>query len=331
MFNIPIVLFIFKRADKSVEIIKRISLIKPTKLYLIADGGRDSKEHQLALKTRLAVKNAVTWKCEIIENFSSNNRGVYENIANGAKWVFSLEEQAIFLEDDNLPEISFFHFCKELLTLYRYNDQILYIAGTNYLNYLENAKKFSYVFSRNMFPCGWASWSDKFNKFYDGNFDYYSKSSLKKIRKHYSYKNFYKYDTIRFDSEIERKNNGFSFNSWDYQLAFSLRYFNKLCVVPNINQIKNIGVDNSSIHGGNNSDMIMTNRLTKMDSFPINFPLVHPLTVKINKIYEHKIEKYLTPPSYIPTVRLFIILLRKLLGIPNHVPLKTGIRNFFRL
>jgi hypothetical protein len=182
-----------------------------------------------------------------------------------------------------------------------------------------------------MFPCGWASWSDKFNKFYDGNFDYYSKSSLKKIRKHYSYKNFYKYDTIRFDSEIERKNNGFSFNSWDYQLAFSLRYFNKLCVVPNINQIKNIGVDNSSIHGGNNSDMIMTNRLTKMDSFPINFPLVHPLTVKINKIYEHKIEKYLTPPSYIPTVRLFIILLRKLLGIPNHVPLKTGIRNFFRL
>ena len=44
-FDIPVVLFIFKR-EKAVEVIKRLSIVKPTKLYILADQGRDDIERK---------------------------------------------------------------------------------------------------------------------------------------------------------------------------------------------------------------------------------------------------------------------------------------------
>ena len=46
-FEIPVALFMFLREEKSVEIIKRISKIKPSVLYLIADGGRTEENIKL--------------------------------------------------------------------------------------------------------------------------------------------------------------------------------------------------------------------------------------------------------------------------------------------
>lgn len=37
-FDIPVVLFVFKR-EKAVEVIKRLSEVKPSKLYILADQG----------------------------------------------------------------------------------------------------------------------------------------------------------------------------------------------------------------------------------------------------------------------------------------------------
>jgi hypothetical protein len=331
MFNKPIVLFIFKRANKSVEIIKQISNIKPLKIYLIADGGRTKSEHYDCIICRQLVEKAIDWKCEVIKNYSPTNRGVYENIANGSKWVFSQEEEAIFLEDDNFPELSFFEFCKQLLEKYKDNDQILYIAGTNYLEKVKFQSNSSYVFSQNMFPCGWASWRNKFSKYYDGNLDLYNSESLKVIKKYYKNRVFYNYDVSRFNSEYERKQNNKKFFSWDYQLAFSLRFFNKYCIVPSYNQILNIGVDEHSIHGGNSSNLIMTKRLTRMKSHSLSFPLIHPKVLKVNRKFEHKIEKLLTPPSMYPLNKLIIRIIRRIFRISKTIPLMQGLKDFFKL
>ena len=43
MFDIPVVLFIFKRL-KAVDVVKRIGCVQPRKLYIIADGGRTPTE-----------------------------------------------------------------------------------------------------------------------------------------------------------------------------------------------------------------------------------------------------------------------------------------------
>lgn len=133
-FDIPVALFMFKRKDTLLRIIKVLSIVKPQKLFLISDEGRNIKEKTEVAETRKAVEEAINWNCAVIKYYASDNRGVYKNIAGGAKWVFSQEEKAIFLEDDNLPEITFFEYCKELLDLYRDDERILWICGTNYLS-----------------------------------------------------------------------------------------------------------------------------------------------------------------------------------------------------
>ena len=135
-FDIPIALFMFKRSDTLLKIIAVLSKIKPKKLYLLSDQGRNEEEIRIVEKTRNLIENAIDWDCEIIKNYASENRGVYENIGEGARWVFQQEKKAIFLEDDNLPEISFFSYCKELLDKYENNNKILWICTTKYFSFI---------------------------------------------------------------------------------------------------------------------------------------------------------------------------------------------------
>ena len=167
-FDIPVAIFIFKR-DKAVDIVKRIGQVKPKRLYILADQGRNEEEKRLAEQCRRSVEQAIDWDCEVIKNYAQENRGVYANIVEGAKWVLRQEKWAIFLEDDNLPELSFFPFCKEMLERYENDTRVLWVCGTNYLGDYTSPFGESYVFTRHMLPCGWASWSDKFERFYDGS------------------------------------------------------------------------------------------------------------------------------------------------------------------
>lgn len=95
-FDIPIALFMFKRSDTLLKIIAVLSKIKPKKLYLLSDQGRNEEEIRIVEKTRNLIENAIDWDCEIIKNYASENRGVYENIGEGARWVFQQEKKAIF-------------------------------------------------------------------------------------------------------------------------------------------------------------------------------------------------------------------------------------------
>lgn len=46
-FNIPVVLFIFKRSDTVLRIINVLSKIQPQKIYLLSDEGRNEVKKKL--------------------------------------------------------------------------------------------------------------------------------------------------------------------------------------------------------------------------------------------------------------------------------------------
>ena len=175
-FDIPVAVFMFKRPNKTALIIDQIAKVKPSKIYLIADGPRNDDEKADVMTCRNEVERHINWDCEVVKNYAENNRGVYQNIAGGAKWVFDREECAIFLEDDNFPAISFFQYCKEMLERYEDDTRILWICGTNYMGKSEFEDGSDYCFTKLMLPCGWASWSKKFLKYYDGQMDLYRDS-----------------------------------------------------------------------------------------------------------------------------------------------------------
>ncbi len=329
MFDIPVVLFMFKRT-KIIQIIDRIREVQPQKVYLISDGGRNEEEWLLVKKCRYLVEEAIDWPCVIVKNYADENRGVYGNIGEGAKWVFNYEKWAIFLEDDNLPEITFFRFCKELLIRYEKDWRILWICGTNYLGKYQTFDGVSYCFTRHMLPCGWASWSEKFLKIYDGNLDGCDDPRIiNNISKQYLSRALYKQCRMEWMKEYRRRKAGKRFISWDMQMDFSIKANSVYGICPTINQIKNIGVDEDSIHGGNSMDAIMTRRFCGMDSYPIKFPLVHPSSVLQDNEFEAKIGNLILRPFPLRLKAKINPFVRKFFRIPEGTRTKAYFKKLF--
>lgn len=323
-FDIPVVLFIFKR-KKAVEIIKRISEIKPKKLYILADQGRNLEEIKQANECRELVEQQIDWECKVIKNYAKQNRGVYENIGEGAKWVLRHEKWAVFLEDDNLPELSFFRFCKEMLIKYENDTRILWICGTNYLGDYKPKSGESYVFTRHMLPCGWASWSSKFERFYDGKLELCKDSiTMERVSNVYCNRAVFLQYRDAWLKEFSLISSGKKPRSWDYQMDLTIKANNLFGICPCKNQIKNIGVDEDSEHGGNSMDFVMTQRFCGMNSYPIDFPLIHPKTLLIDSEFEERIGKIILYPF---KRRMKADLARFIRGIFD-IPINVSIKQF---
>ena len=95
-FKIPVVLFTFKRSNTVERILKVLKEVEVSKLYLFSDYGRDDNEKALVEQTRREILDMIDWDCEVIKKFASENKGVFNSIAMGAKEVFRSEEVAIF-------------------------------------------------------------------------------------------------------------------------------------------------------------------------------------------------------------------------------------------
>ena len=330
-FEIPVVLIFFKRKDKTVEIVNRISEVRPKKLYLISDYGRNDDEIALVLETRKAVEERIDWECEVIKNYAKENMGVFDRIGLGAKWVFEQEAEAIFLEDDNLPELSFFQFCKEMLERYREESRVMWVCGTNYLEKYKPKNESDYLFTQHMLPCGWASWSGKFLKYYDFHFDLLEDEYVRdEVKRLYKNSRMYRYDIFRCESEKSRS----QYRSWDMQMVFSLRAHDLYGIVPRLNQIKNIGVDEFSEHGGYSLANIMTKRFCGMDSIGMEFPLKHPTTILADSDHEKRLEKIILPPPFFYQNALWkaqiSVAVRKLLGMEINKSFRSELARKFK-
>ncbi|PKG59192.1 glycosyltransferase family A protein, partial [Shewanella sp. GutDb-MelDb] len=288
MSKTPVVLFIFKRSETLWRIIGQIKKYNPNKMYVIADGGRTEEEKALAEKTREIALSLIDWDCEVVTDFSDENVGVYNRIGEGAKWVLSQEEKAIFLEDDNYPEDTFFQYCDDLLERYSDDNDVGWICGTNYLGDSSELGPESYYYTYHLLPCGWASWKHKFNGFYDGELETLDPQSISVMKSTYA-------DKRLFLQELQSvKQTKFNYLrnpkivSWDRQMCFSIRSTKKFGIAPHKNQIKNIGVDVHSEHGGTSMNIEMTSRFCEIPTFQLQFPLVAPMNKVVNNSFENR-------------------------------------------
>ena len=333
-FDIPVVIFIFKRT-KAVDVVKRIGEVKPEKLYILADQGRNDDEKAKVEQCRRMVEDAIDWDCQVIRNYADENRGVYQNIGEGAKWVLRHEKWAIFLEDDNLPEVTFFEFCREMLHRYEDDTRILWVCGTNYLGDYQSPYGESYVFTRHMLPCGWASWGSKFERFYDGNLALVENASvMDRIGDAYCNRAVFCQYRDAWMKEYGRMEKGMNPVSWDYQMDFSIKAHNLYGICPCRNQIKNIGVDEDSIHGGNSFNLVMTKRFCGMNSYPLEFPLKHPAAVQPDARFEREIGKIILIPFVFRLKRAIkggiVTAVKTVFRIPKDVPIGVYFRKKYK-
>lgn len=261
----PVCFIIFNRPDVTQRVFETIRQAKPPKLLVIADGARANKigELEKCLAAR-AIINQVDWKCEVLTNYSDINLGCRKRIYTGLDWVFSQVEAAIILEDDCLPDPSFFRFCEELLEKYRHNSRIMLVSGQN-LQFGQKRRNYSYYFSRYNHCWGWATWKRAW-QYYDDTMTLWpevrDENWLFDILQD---EQAFRYWSVIFQSMYE------GFDTWDYPWLFACYINQGLSVLPNINLVSNIGFGQEGTHATDTNSILANIPVEEMQ-----FPLKHP-------------------------------------------------------
>jgi hypothetical protein len=268
----PVAFFIFNRPNVTRRVFDRIRNAKPSTLLVIADGPRGihQEDQEKCRQVTEIVDTGVDWPCTVLKNYSETNLGCRKRVSSGLDWVFENVESAIILEDDCLPDPTFFPFCEELLLRYQDDERIMMISGDNF-QFGKTRTKDSYYFSRYAHIWGWASWRRAW-RHYDAhmqNWPYIRDSELLRSILPES-------KALARWKKIFRLTFAGVFDTWDYQWVFACWINNGLSILPQHNLVSNIGFGTEGTHTSEK------NQLAAINTRPIDFPLQHPITVMRN-------------------------------------------------
>ncbi len=273
----PILFLIFNRPAETKEVFEQIRKYQPEKLYIGADGARESKkgEGERVEEARKEVLDNIDWPCEVITLFHQENLGCGKAVTSALKWFFDHEEMGIIIEDDCKPNEQFFKFCSEMLHHYKDIPEITHVTGYNPFGC--NVDSNTYLFSRYSRIWGWAGWRKSWEMY-----DYHLKTwpEVKKNKEHLK-KLPYLEAKIReyyWDMSINK-----TISAWGPQWFYSQLFNNGTCIIPEANMVVNIGMHEDSTHF---QDTI--NPFPKLAYGKTLFPLIHPKSIAYNKSYDRQ-------------------------------------------
>ena len=127
----PVAFVVFNRPACTARTLAAIRQAQPPRLLVIADGPRPAHpdDVKLCADVRNIVDEGVDWPCEVERNYAVGNLGCALRVSSGLTWAFSRAERLVVIEDDCLPDPSFFWFCDELLGRYADDTRIGQICG----------------------------------------------------------------------------------------------------------------------------------------------------------------------------------------------------------
>ena len=268
----PVLFIVFNRPHHTRRVFQAIREARPPRLYVSADGPRpDRPDEQRLCEEVRTIATSVDWPCDVSIQFAQHNSGCKIGEVTAMDWFFRQEEEGIILEDDTLPISGFFRFCEELLRVYRHDERVFSISGTNYV-----ARDFplshSYLFSRYADYWGWAGWRRSWNS-YDVTMKEWptwrDSQSMGKLSEGDAL--FERYWRGIFDDTHA----GF-IDTWDYQRLFTMWQHDGLSILPRNNMVANLGFGAEATHTKRPAPAW----LSEATITEPHFPLVHPMEVK---------------------------------------------------
>ncbi|MFA6399829.1 MAG: nucleotide-diphospho-sugar transferase, partial [archaeon] len=256
---------------------------RPKRLYVACDGPRVNRADDLENVSKVRdIVNNVDWDCKVKYLFRKENLGCGRAVSEAITWFFEHEEMGIILEDDCLPDQSFFPYCDKMLHKYADIPKVGMISGSNYFSNF-GPKESDCFFSNYYSIWGWATWRRAWKK-YDyalKNFDS-NKDSLD-----FGNTFFKHYFLDQFKAVKEGK-----IDTWDLQWVFCCVSNNLLSIVPNFNLINNIGFSGAHASG-------KKSRAQDIKLFSMPIEIRAPKEIKVYKPYENKLAMWVLAPIVI--------------------------------
>lgn len=284
LIDVPVRINIWIRPDCQKRQWEVIRKVKPSILFLQSDGGRNETEWESIRQNRKMIDESIDWDCQVYRFYEDHNNGMYAMSKKVIQFIWAMVDRAIFLEDDQIPSISFFRYCFDLLERYKDDERIECICGFNHFGTWKCNS--DYFFSRQGSIWGTATWRRVFetrNIGFSYAKDEYVMSLLKQRTRHnkiaWERLNAYS-QNLYFEGHVA---------GGEFWKEFNMYSQNMLQIIPRKNMIKNIGFDNSSTHIKDFSGLPKTiKRLFNSETYELEFPLNYAAYVIPDIEYERK-------------------------------------------
>ncbi|MFA6432635.1 MAG: FkbM family methyltransferase [Candidatus Paceibacterota bacterium] len=259
----PILFIAFNRPGPTKDVFAEIRKARPEKLFVAVDGPRKDRPEDVDKVNKVQeIVSQVDWPCEVKKLFRTENLGCKIGATSAITWFFEHVEEGIIVEDDCLPEQSFFAFCSEMLEHFRNEPRVAMICGYN----IEKTSDlpYSYTFSRYGHLWGWASWKRIWDQ-YDVTMKVWDNiDNRKKIRKAMDDYRQWNYREWLYNETYEGRK-----DTWDYQWESYRLLHSQICVIPNRNMIRNLGFGADATHTKQTTSHLVIPGQT------MKFPLAH--------------------------------------------------------
>jgi hypothetical protein len=266
----PVLLTVFNRPHETSQVLRNLREVRPIKMFIAADGPRigNAEDKQLCDEVRHLVTKEIDWPAKVLIDLAPHNLGLRRRMASAITWALENEDRVIVLEDDCLPDPSFFRFCSELLDYYADNPRVGVITGDNFQ--LKGFKSDnSYYFSRYPHCWGWATWRRAWGLYDDRMSDWpevRESSWLGDLFPH-------PLDALYWRQIFDKTYSG-EIQSWAYRWTYSCWRHDLLTATPIRNLVTNIGTGAAA---SNTRDLEEGKH--GLEVCALTFPLVHPASV----------------------------------------------------
>lgn len=283
--DVAVLLLFFNRPDHFREVFAEVRKARPSRLFLYQDGARGERDVAGIEACRaVCADDNIDWECEVHRCYLDKNQGCDPSGFRSQQWAFSLTDKCIVLEDDVVPSQSFFPFCKEMLDRYEHDERIAMVAGFNTDEATADCTD-SYFFTSVFSIWGWASWSRVILK-REGDYTF-----MRDPQAVIQLSNLVKERKVRSDFMRMCQDHSQSGKEYFESIFWAAILLNsQLAIMPQINQISNIGLTANSTHF---SASVATTprgyrRIFTMKRHELDFPLRHPRYVVEHVAYKQR-------------------------------------------
>lgn len=267
--NSPVLVIGFNRPHRLEAALDSVRNSEARAVFVAIDGPRGAADVQ-GVDECVEVARSIDWAPAQLR-IRDRNLGCQRGVVDAVSWFFDTEESGIIVEDDSVPDPSFYPFCAELLDRYAGVPEVLAIAGESrvptYLTPSQSSYRFSY-----MGPAGaWATWRDRWQSF-----------TLRRLDR----------DPIRLFRSLGGSDHGAillrahwtalalanrtrAMDSWAYPFMLEGIASRRLTATPNVNLVDDRGVGDDARH------MASADALAQPHG-AIGFPLQHPATMAVD-------------------------------------------------
>lgn len=244
--SLPVLIIGYSRIENIRKSIIKLRKYGIREIYVALDFSDNS---EIFTKQRQLVNEISRMNLGVHVWHRQKNHGVGVGVITAIDWFFSKVESGVILEDDLDFEKDFLEYSSRALEFYLTSREVLLISGSRFNPISKDVHA-----SASTYPLiwGWATWRLKWDEIRTLIIRKKSRKVGHLLKKNIS---FFYAGAIRAQRGLV--------DTWDTPLAYEMLIGSRLCIVPPVNLVSNIGADEHASH-------------TVTSEFPLNFPIELP-------------------------------------------------------